>query len=69
MSETGFKCPECGNTEYFTAFAIVLTGPTLIHPDGWNWFGGNHDADLADYADMRCEECEYEGNWREFRED
>lgn len=66
--ETGFVCPKCGNTECFTAFSVVLHGPTLIHPDGWNWFGIGFDAELPDYSIMRCEKCEHEDNWHMFEE-
>jgi len=69
MSETGYICPRCGNTECFTAFAVVLVGPTLIHEGGWDWFGGSYDAELADGCIMRCEECEYEGRHEEFEEE
>ena len=68
FSPTGFTCPKCGNTEYFTAFAIVLYGPTLIHPDGWNWFGGSFDSELAPEAIMRCEKCEHEAKHYEFEQ-
>jgi len=69
MSATGFKCPKCGQTEYFTAFAVVLYGPTFIHPDGWNYFNGACDVELAPDAIMRCEACEYEGGSDEFEEE
>lgn len=68
-SETGFTCPKCGNTEYFTAFAVVLYGPTLIDSNGWNWFGSSFDSELAPGAIMRCEECEYEAVHAEFEEE
>lgn len=69
MSETGFTCPRCGNTKYFTAFAVVLTGKTFIHPDGWNYFDSPNDVELAPNAMMRCEECEYTAIHHEFEEE
>ena len=69
MSETGFVCPNCGNTEHFTAFAIVLYGSVDIDPYGWNWYDSGFDAELLPGAIMRCEECEYEGVHTEFEEE
>lgn len=70
MSKTGFKCPECGNTESFTANCYVVYNAELtITADGWVDNGKYGDMELPDHADLTCGECEYEGNWREFREE
>ena len=68
MSETGFKCPKCGNTKYFTAFGIVLYGSTFIHPDGWNWYDSGFDSEILPGSMMRCEKCEHEAVHTEFEE-
>lgn len=69
MSETGFKCPECGNTESFTANCYVVYNAELsITPDGWTDVGKHGDMELPDHADLECDACGYDGNWKEFRE-
>ena len=69
MSETGFICPECGNIEQFTANCYVVYNAELtITADGWVDEGKHGDMELPEYAELTCEACGYEGNWREFRE-
>ena len=38
--DTGFECPECHHTAYFTADRVVLSGRVGIGPDGWDWTEG-----------------------------
>ena len=70
MNETGFKCPECGTTESFTANAVVLFNARVsISADGWDYWSSGGDCDLTDHADLTCDECGYEDNWKMFREE
>ena len=58
--DTGFECPECHHTAYFTADRVVLSGRVGIGPVGWDWTeGGSYDADLPPGTVMACEECGY----------
>ena len=66
MNDTGFTCPICGNTEHFIAYAVVLYSPTYISPEGWDYFEGSCDVELAPEAVMRCEECGHEAVHVEF---
>lgn len=66
MSETGYKCPKCGNTKSFDAKRIILMGTTHITPDGWNYFDFPNDAMMDDDAAIECCECGYEGTAFEF---
>ena len=67
MSETGFKCPKCGQTEYFEAHAVILTGRTLISPDGWDFYECPNDVDLYPGTTMKCDGCGYEAVNDEFK--
>lgn len=69
MSETGFVCPECGNTERFTASSVVLSCTLMIDETGWDWtYGGDCYAELPEWALMECCECGHEDNWHLFEE-
>ena len=70
MSETGFKCPKCGNTEHFTASMVVAVfhGCTIT-PDGWDYMDGWGEVDLADGATLECCECGYEDSYGNFEEE
>jgi len=61
MSETGFTCPKCGNTESFDASCVVLIGTTHITKDGWNYFDFPNDVMLDSGAALTCCECGYIG--------
>lgn len=62
MSETGFKCPKCGQTESFTADSVVLyNAKVLINENGWDYWTEGADVDLAGLALLTCEECGFEG--------
>lgn len=70
MSETGFKCPKCGNTEHFTASMVVATFYDCdISPDGWDYFRNSCEVDLADSSTMMCWECGYEDSYGNFEEE
>lgn len=60
MSDTGFKCPKCGNTESFDASCVILMGTTHITADGWNYFDYPNDVMLDSGASLTCCECGYE---------
>ena len=68
--ETGYVCPKCGNTEHFTASAVVCVfGDVSITPDGWDYLDcGYGEVDLAEDATLYCEKCGHEDNWHMFEE-
>lgn len=69
MSETGFKCPKCGQDERFTVDAVTLYCETRITPDGWDYMTGYcYGCELPPGAQMTCGECDYTGDWKEFEE-
>lgn len=58
MSETGFKCPSCGQSERFTAYEIVVTGPVDVRSDGYEpEYGHGVHEEIPDTAIMVCQEC------------
>jgi len=69
MSETGFKCPKCGQTAEFTAYAVVLYGPCCITADGWDYWSEPSHVELHKHALMACPECGYETHHSEFEEE
>ena len=69
MSETGYICPNCGNTESFTADSyIVFNAELTITEDGWSDNGKYGDMELLDSTQLTCSECGYEDNWHMFEE-
>ena len=70
MSETGFKCPECGNTKHFTATQYYVYNAELsIGPDGWTDNGKYGEIELPPSADLECCECGHSDNWHTFVDD
>lgn len=71
MGKTGFKCPKCGQDEYFTASAVLLYNTVvLVHEDGYNWFDAKTtESEIPGWSKMRCERCEYEAKTEEFEEE
>ena len=59
MSETGFKCPKCGNTESFDASCVVLMGTTHITKDGWDYFDYANDVEIHPSSLMECCKCHH----------
>ena len=69
MSETGFVCPKCGNTERFMASSVILYCKMCIDEYGWDWsYGGSCDSELPEFALMECCSCGHEDNWHMFEE-
>lgn len=69
MSETGFTCPECGNTERFTANSYMVWNAELtITEEGWVDNGKYGEMDLLESTNLTCESCGYEDNWHMFEE-
>lgn len=66
MSETGFKCPVCGQTAEFTADFVELWGTTRITDDGWDYISDNHDVDITEKTRMTCAACGHDGPANEF---
>jgi len=60
MSETGYRCPKCGQTEAFDASVVILMGCTHITADGWNYYDFPNDVMLDDGAVLTCCECGHE---------
>lgn len=56
-SETGFRCPKCGNADSFDASCVVVMGTIHIAPDGWNYWDYSNDVTLDDGAVIECCEC------------
>lgn len=70
MSETGYICPKCGNTEHFNADLVVATFWSCdITPDGWDYFGSCGEVNFAPDTQLECCECGYEGHHSEFEEE
>ena len=69
MSDTGFKCPRCGQTEHFTASAVVVATRVDITPDGWDYWSESGNVELYQNALMRCEECGHTAIHHEFEEE
>ena len=58
-SETGFRCPKCGQTEEFDAFTVVLSGRTHITADGWDYTTYPADVELHPSSRMECCKCHH----------
>lgn len=48
---------------------MILTGRTLISPDGWDYVSDDNDVDLHPDALIECDECHYEDYYARFLED
>ena len=69
MSETGFRCPECGYEDGFTANCYYVFNAELsISADGWEDTGKYGDMELPEHADLTCGRCGHEDNWHMFEE-
>ena len=66
MSETGFKCPSCGQTESFDVYSVVLTGRTNINADGWDYWSEPQRVEFNEGTSMTCCECGYEDDHERF---
>ena len=67
---TGFKCPECGNTEHFTADSYMVCNAELtITESGWSDDGKYGDMDLLESTNLTCESCGFFEHWSMFRDD
>lgn len=70
MSETGFKCPRCGQTERFTADSAVLYNARVhIDKDGWDYWSDGADVEFCNLTHLKCEECGHEDHHAEFMEE
>ena len=69
MSETGYICPKCGNTEHFKAdFVIAMYWDCDITEDGWDYFGSCGEVRFDENTNLECCGCGYEDNWHMFEE-
>ena len=70
MGETGYRCPECGQTEDFRADGVwVLFMGVEITRDGWDWMRGKAvESDMHGEARMTCRACGHAGRASEFEE-
>ena len=68
MSDTGYRCPRCGNEEEFFADLVVLSGRTRITADGCDYFDYPNDVELADGAAIECGKCGHAGAPSSFEE-
>ena len=70
MSETGFKCPNCGQTAEFTADSVVLFNAEVhISKHGWDYWTEGADVDFCDLTRLTCCECGHENYYADFIEE
>jgi predicted nucleic-acid-binding Zn-ribbon protein len=67
MSETGFKCPKCGQAESFTADSVELYNARVyVTKDGWDYCSEGADACFCDLTHMKCDECGHDAHYSDF---
>ena len=67
MSETGFKCPKCGQTAEFFTNRVLLYTNMRITKNGWDYMWDKYaECELPDYTEMTCGECQHTGNYIDF---
>lgn len=61
VPDAGFVCPKCGQRGYFEVDQVLLDGPTLITPTGYDIDSHHHTLSLLPDAKMTCSLCHYHG--------
>ena len=68
MSETGFKCPKCGQDEWMVAHELVITGPIDVDGSGYEpRYGKGLNYEIPDIAVMHCPVCSHKSYAIDFR--
>jgi len=68
MSGTGFKCPECGQAEEFTAYELEISGPIDVGESGYEpRYGKGLHYEIPDGALMVCGACGAKAKALDFR--
>jgi len=67
MSETGFKCPKCGQDERFTAYELEISGPIQVSDEGYEpEYGRGLHYEIPMTCLMVCNECGHKAHAIDF---